>query len=219
MRSLMYGALTLIGALLVTAVATAKDSERAESTPAKPKLEVIGLEGEGRQATRKFELQQGLAILRVEHEGSSNFVVRLLDSKGREGQTLFNQIGEFAGTRGFEIREPGQYLLDVQADGPWKVEIVQPQPKTDDRNPQRYQGKGYDVTPFVTLDEGLAVFKLKHGGKSRFSAYLVDAQGRELAQLTNVLGAFDGSTPVRIEKPGVYFLNVAGDGDWAIELE
>lgn len=219
MRSLTYVALSLVGALLATTYVAAKDSEHSNNESAKPKLEVIDLEGEGRQATRKFELQRGLAILRVEHGGSSNFVVRLLDSKGRERQTLFNQSGEFAGTRGFEIREAGQYLLDVQADGPWKVEISQPEPQSDARNPQRYQGKGYDVTPFVTLDEGLSIFKLKHGGKSRFSAYLVDARGRELAQLTNVLGAFDGSTPVRIEKPGVYFLNVAGDGDWAIELE
>jgi hypothetical protein len=223
MRSLTYVALATVFTLLSAAVAGATDSEKPEPTAAKARwgeqLEIIELDGQGRQATRKFELQKGLAILRVEHEGSSNFVVRLLDSTGRKGQTLFNQIGEFTGTRGFEIREPGQYLLDVQADGPWQVEIVQPRPETAERGPQQYPGKGYDITPFVLLDEGLTVFKLKHGGQSRFSAYLVDANGRELEQLTSVVGEFDGSKPVRIEKPGVYFLNIGGDGEWTVEIE
>jgi hypothetical protein len=33
------------------------------------------------------------------------------------------------------------------------------------------------------------------------------------------LGAFDGSKPVSIEKPGIYFLNVGADGDWSIDVE
>lgn len=198
----------------------ADDSEHQEhSTDAKPKLTVTKLQGRGRQATKKFDLQAGLFIVRIKHEGNSNFIVRLLDASGREDQTIFNEVGRFHGTRGFELRRGSQCLIDVEADGAWQIEIVQPRPETADPAPQVYQGAGYTVTPFVSLDEGLKIFKLRHAGDGRFAAFLCNDQGRQIEQIVNVLGEFDGSKPYRVQEPGIYFLNVVADGKWEIEVE
>lgn len=197
-----------------------EESAHEEHAPApKPKLTVTKLQGRGRQATKKFDLQAGLFIVRIKHEGTSNFIVRLLDASGREDQTIFNEIGRFHGTRGFELRRGSQCLIDVEADGAWQIEIVQPRPETADPAPQEYQGSGCTVTPFISLNEGLTIFKLRHAGDSRFAAYLCNDQGRQIEQIVNVLGEFDGSKPYRVQEPGIYFLNVVADGKWEIEVE
>jgi hypothetical protein len=179
----------------------------------------INLAGKGRQASEKFFLQPGLGVFEIHHDGDSNLVVRLLDRDGKAVDTLFNQIGTFNGQRGFAIRQEGQYLLDVAADGNWTVAIRQPRPTEGQAVPRTLQGTGYDVTPFIQLDKGLNVFKMKHNGENRFTATLVDRDGRQVEPLINTLGHFDGSKPVSIEKPGIYFLNIGGDGQWTVDVQ
>ena len=179
----------------------------------------INLSGKGRQASEKFFLQPGLGVFEITHDGDSNVIVKLLDRDGKAIDTLFNQIGPFKGQRGFSIRQDGQYLLDVAADGNWTVAIRQPRPTEAQATPRTLTGTGYDVTPFIQLDKGLNVFKIKHDGENRFTVMLVDRDGRQVEPLINTLGRFDGSKPVSIEKPGIYFLNVAGDGQWSVEIQ
>src|SRR3989338_4370824 len=50
-----------------------------EKTP-----EVITLNGIGQQASNKFQLQKGFSIFKMTHNGSSNFIVNLLDSNGKQ---------------------------------------------------------------------------------------------------------------------------------------
>ena len=146
-------------------------------------------------------------------------MIRLLDEKGKDLDTLFNQIGTYNGEQGFAIPKGGRCLLDVAADGNWTVAIRQPRPIEGQALPTTLQGSGSDVTPFVQLDEGLVVFKMKHNGEARFRVTLRDQNGQLVDSLVNTLGAFDGSKPISIEKPGIYFLNVSADGDWSIDAE
>jgi hypothetical protein len=179
----------------------------------------IKVQGTGQQASEKFVLQPGLTMVEVSHDGQSNLIVRLLDEDGKSIDTLFNQIGTFRGAQGFGFATGGQRLLEVAADGNWTVAINQPQPTDAQPLPTELQGTGYEATPFIHLDKGLVVFKMKHNGESRFRVTLRDKDGRPVETLINTLGAFEGSKPVSIETPGVYFLNVGADGDWSIDAQ
>jgi hypothetical protein len=195
------------------------DADRSTDTNQPSADKAIKLDGKGRQASEKFMLEPGLAIFELNHDGESNVVIRLLDRDGKSVDTLFNQIGAFNGQRGFTIPEAGEYLLDVSADGNWAVAIRQPRPTTGRTDFDTLEGIGYGITPLVELEKGLNVFKMRHNGKGRFTVNLMDRDGHKIESLINTLGEFDGSKPVSVEKPGIYFLNVAGDGYWSIDLQ
>jgi hypothetical protein len=179
----------------------------------------IELQGKGRQASKKFNLQPGLCILEADNDGDTNFIVRLLDVNGKEVDTLVNQIGPFAGQIGFAVDRAGDCLLDVESNGQWTAKLTQPKPEVGQSIPTTLEGNGHKTTPFIKLDKGLVIFKLNHGGDGRFKVRLMDRDGRMVAPLLNTLGNFDGSKPVSIEKPGLYFLNISADGDWTVEAE
>lgn len=179
----------------------------------------IRLDGKGRQATEKFELESGLAIVQVENDGPSNFIVGLLDKNGDQVTNLFNEVDKFQGRRAFNIEKPGAYLLDVQATGAWSFSIQQPRVDGAESAPQTFEGNGMDVTPFVTLPKGLTVIEFQRDGEGRGIFTLLDSAGRAVEQIANELDAFQGSKPVKIQEEGVYFLNVYGDGNWTVKIK
>lgn len=105
----------------VAAPTTTEPAPEAAPEPAKP----ISLSGTGQAATEKFELKAGLATAKMTHQGSSNFSIFLMNSKGERTELLVNEIGDFDGSKALTIPSDGQYLLDVSASGPWTVEIKQ----------------------------------------------------------------------------------------------
>src|SRR5207248_2546315 len=92
------------------------DAPQATPTPI-PTLAPISLSGLGQQASNTFQLQQGLALFKMTHNGASNFIVQLLDSNGQDVDGLVNEIGSFHGSKAEGIQADGVYLFDVQADG------------------------------------------------------------------------------------------------------
>jgi len=179
----------------------------------------VRLQGTGRTASRKFDLAAGLAIFEVQHDGQANLVVRLLDDNGTVVETIFNQRGAFTGDRSAGVKRAGRYLLDIEADGPWSVNIFQPQPSRGESLPVSLQGTGYHATQFVHLNKGMTEFQITHNGKEQFRVTLFDRQGRQIDGLADELGAFEGSKSVNIAEAGIYLLNVAGDGDWTIDVQ
>jgi hypothetical protein len=177
------------------------------------------LSGRGRQASNKFTLTEGLTVFRTTHSGKSNYVVSLVNSDGDEVQTLFNKIGKYDGASGFEIKKAGDYLLNVQADGPWTFTIEQPRPENGKPSPTTITGNKADVSPFLALKKGLNVFKFDYKGEGTFAVTLVDRNGRPVEYLVNTLKAFDGSVPVKVPEDGIYFLNVNGEGDWQVDIQ
>lgn len=88
------------------------------------KFETMSLSGVGKKATENFFLPSGLLRFTLHHEGSSNFSVKLLNSDGEFIELLVNDIGDFDGSTAVAIDEEGEYLLNVEADGDWKIDIV-----------------------------------------------------------------------------------------------
>ena len=60
-------------------------------------------------------------VVAFEHDGSSNFIVKLLDGDGDTVEYLANEIGSFEGSSAIKIDKAAAYLLDVDADGSWSI--------------------------------------------------------------------------------------------------
>jgi hypothetical protein len=203
----------LLAAVIVcvgTLGARAQDCE--ESAP-------IKFSGKSSQATAKFKYSGGLCLWKVKHNGTSNFQVHLLDTKGREIDTCINEIGRYDGTQVIPIKKAGEYMLNVTADGAWSITIEEPKPTATQSKPYSIKGKGRAVSEFINLDDGAALFKVMHQGEGTFRVKLFDAKGRLIQHIAAVIGPFEGSKIFTIEDKGTYILNISGDGDWKVSIE
>ncbi len=90
-----------------------------------PVLETVNFQGHGQHETTKFDLNPGLAIFEINHDGDGHFAIVLLDDKGEYVQVLIETTGAFIGSTAAQIAESGTYSLDITADGNWKVGIEQ----------------------------------------------------------------------------------------------
>ncbi len=193
-----------------------------EPAPEEPKPEPVSqpdpieLSGAGETATEAFELETGLTVVKLTHQGQENFAVTLLDENGEMVDLLANEIGSFEGATALGVTE-GSYLLDVDAQGPWTATIRQPRP-TDPPKTQSFQGEGARAPRPFSLPQGLARFELSHQGQENFAVTLLDGDGNMVDLLANEIGNFQGSTAVSIPQDGAYALDVDADGPWTIEV-
>ncbi|MFH2055148.1 MAG: hypothetical protein ABIJ61_04250 [bacterium] len=212
MRKARWIAITTI-AVCVCVVATIDAARHGVNTP-----ENITLNGHGQQASPKFQLLDGLSVFDMKHVGSSNFSVVLLDSDGEYVELLANEIGHFDGSKPVSIPAKGTYILDIDADGPWEIEIKQPRlsraPDT-----KEFAGRGQQCSKIFQLKRGLSVFKMSHSGRSNFAVVLMDADGQHIELLANEIGRFSGSKAVGIPRSDLYIMDVMADGDWSIHIE
>lgn len=91
--------------------------------------ENISISGDGQEASQEFFLDEGLSIFSMKHSGSSNFAVWLLDSSGNKVDLLANEVEDFDGAKAVGISQSDDFVLDIEADGPWLVDISQPRPE------------------------------------------------------------------------------------------
>ncbi|MXV61265.1 hypothetical protein GS429_04140 [Natronorubrum sp. JWXQ-INN-674] len=131
---------------------------------------------------------------------------------------LFNAIGPFEGATG-ELVEPGEYVLDVDADGAWSISIRQPEPAGTDADvddlPVELQGEHADWAGPIGFD-GLVEAHGTHAGDANFivEVFPVDEPFPEL--VFNEIGPFEGETTLRAD--GVGYVVVEADGPWTLEV-
>jgi hypothetical protein len=49
--------------------------------------------------------------------------VHLLSREGKWVDLLANEVGDFNGSKAVGIKRDGIYILNIKADGPWKIAI------------------------------------------------------------------------------------------------
>ena len=76
-------------------------------------------------ATEFFELTRGVRRFEMSHRGDRNFIVWLLDKNGAKvpGGLVANEQGPFEGSRAIQVPKDDIYLLQVEANGPWVVQV------------------------------------------------------------------------------------------------
>jgi hypothetical protein len=179
----------------------------------------VKLSGAGDQASDKFKLEAGISTWEISHEGRSNFQVSLLSSDGKSTSMTVNEIGRYKGTQVVRVARAGEYLLNVKADGKWSITIKQPRPAEAPGKPLEATGSGPSVTRFVTLPEGLSVFKATHKGSGVFRVKLFDGEGHLVEQPVAVIGTYDGSKAVKVEQAGIYIVNISASGEWSLKVQ
>jgi len=85
--------------------------------------ETRGFSGDGTTITDFFQLSGGLTKFNLAHQGSRNFIVNLLDRNGARVGNLTNEVGSFDGSKAVRVPEDGVYLLQVDANGPWTIQV------------------------------------------------------------------------------------------------
>jgi hypothetical protein len=183
-----------------------------------PTIAPISLSGVGQQASHKFQLQQGLAIFKLTHNGSANFIVQLLDSNGKTIDYVVNEIGSFDGSKAEGIQNAGTYILDIQADGNWTVTIQQPRPTTAPSTTS-FRGKGQVATQLFRMRSGLKTIKMTHDGTANFIVQILDNNGNAVDYIVNEIGKFNGSKAEGIQNDGIYLFDIQADGNWTISIQ
>ncbi len=80
--------------------------------------------GDRKTATDFFWLSRGPKRFEMTHQGDGKFSVRLLDKNGAKvGARLVNRKGSFNGSRSVQIPKDGIYLLQIEANGPWTIQL------------------------------------------------------------------------------------------------
>ena len=180
----------------------------------------INLSGNGQTATNPFELESGLAIFTMTHQGQRNFIVGLIDSSGKDvNPVVANSIGPSEVSKAVNIPKKDDHLLNVNADGPWTIEVNQPRPSSAPATTS-FDGSGDAATSLFELSSGLHTINMSHQGERNFIVALLDKNGKAVDPVVaNEIGVANPSKAVRVPKEDIYLLNVTADGPWTIEIE
>jgi len=177
-------------------------------------LESYSFSGSGQSVESGIEIDGGLTVIRASHSGESNFQVSLEDD-GEFSDSFINVIGDFDGAQA-DLIDSGEYILDVNADGSWDIEITQPRDSSGDSLPESLSGNGPDVIGPIQFD-GTHIAEGSHSGESNFQVRIHPMEGRFSEGVFNEIGEFDGETTFSFN--GVGWVDINADGDWDIDIE
>ena len=85
----------------------------------------LSLSGTGPMASQFMYLNSGLVTFSGSYGGMNTFKVDLLDQNGKLVQTAISQIGSYRGSQSIGITQPGIYLLNIDADSSWHLDVSQ----------------------------------------------------------------------------------------------
>ena len=204
-------------------------------------------EGQGSAFTNRFDITDGILYLTATHQGNSEFAVQVLTDWHLQSQSATGALhsgtgsprgsvasietsGSYDGIRAHQVSQaqlfgltPGTYLMQVTADGAWKVELTQPVWDSGDSPPFNWSGSGDDVKGPLNLETGTRSVDITHDGSSNFVVELVKGDGTLAEKLVNITGPYDGSVEVKIHPiigltPDIYGLIITADGAWTIDF-
>jgi hypothetical protein len=204
-------------------------------------------EGQGNTQTARFDITDGILYMKASHQGGSDFAVRILTEQhlasksatgglhsgtGSPRGALYSieTAGAYDGVRAHQVSPaqlfgltPGTYLMQVTADGAWRVELTQPVWDSGESPPFNWSGAGDDVKGPINLETGTKSVAVTHSGSSNFVVELINSDGTLAENLVNIVGSYDGSVEVKIHSmigltPDIYGLVITADGEWTVDF-
>jgi hypothetical protein len=84
--------------------------------------------GNGNKMSELFHLEKGILKVTFDHKGKGLGTVYLKDRNGKNLEMIINEIGNFRGSKGFNVPYTGKYFLNVEADQNtnWSLLIEKP---------------------------------------------------------------------------------------------
>lgn len=159
-----------------------------------------------RNGTVPVTTGEGIYRARISYTGDRTFVVLSIDSLGRSTM-LASSYGAYKGCS--LLLGEGPYTLEVEANGPWTIELE----RVETVDAAAFSGRGESVTDMAVLPGGQ--YRLIHDGKSNFLVWAYTTAGEQL--LTNRLGRADETVTVDVPEDSLVFFVVRADGKWTIE--
>lgn len=173
--------------------------------------------GTGTRTAGPFPIEGGFTAFSLQHDGSSNFIVKLVPGSGGREYYLANEIGAWQGVNAESI-PAGDYYLDVAADGAWQIAVEQPRPTQGDISDAA--GEFSDTYPTYLGPfefEGVTKVTGRYSGDSNFIVKLLSIDGGLAELLFNEIGQFEGQALINQE--GYGWIEVEATGSWTIQLE
>jgi hypothetical protein len=194
-------------------------------------------------ATVPFDLEAGLAIVELTHQGEGDFLVDLLpveegDSAApparleffgdgtntRPALVLAEKTGSVDTSRAVGILTAGEHVFDVKATGPWTIRVEQPRPSSVPP-PTMFSGNDDTATPLFQLSEGPKEITATNPAGGKLQISLLDSEGNEVGSVpedesgqSESMPATTLSSTVDIPEAGVYVFDVQADSLWTIEI-
>ena len=198
-------------------------------------------------ATDSFELDSGLAIVEMTHQGEGTFVVNLLSAKREESPSRTSERIEFSGdqsggsnteevvslvdgsgpiraSRAVGIPAPDSHLFEVKADGPWTIEVEQPSPSSAPEI-TNFGDDASAATPAFQLSSGPKQVTVTNPLRGALVVSLLDKEGQEVepAFVNEIHGYTQPpsealSTMLDVPEEDVYLFDVQADNLWTIEI-
>ncbi len=198
-------------------------------------------------ATEPFELEPGLAIVEMNHQGGGDFAVNLLSARQEEAAptsepivfsgdqsggenteaafALAKKTGPVNVSKAVNVPAAGEHLLEVKADGPWTIKVEQPRPSSAPET-SSFSGNHDTATPFFRLSSGPKRVTTTNPREENLEISLLDKDGNAVKPAfvneTDQAGldpSSNVSTTVDIDEDGIYLFNVRTDGLWTIQIE
>lgn len=86
--------------------------------------------GRGDDVIGPIAIEAGITPASLTHGGSGNFIVQLVSVDGARSDYIVNEIGQYDGSQAIRAQDnaliglvPGLYVMVIQADGDWTVEL------------------------------------------------------------------------------------------------
>jgi len=143
------------------------------------------------------------------------------DGAGR-GQIAVDRDA-FQGSRAIAVRESGNYVVEITADGGWELEVTHPIPTESvvQLLPLKVSGTGTQAVYFVKTKPGLHTVTLTHQGRSAFVVSVMNSNARQFDRIIEAPGEFSGTAAITVRsRPFDYLIfDIRADGDWTMEIE
>lgn len=179
--------------------------------PPEPAFAPIQLSGVGSSVPRFDIPADEAAIATLTHSGAANFIVWAVGETGEQQDLLVNTIGGYTGTVLFdEASGSHSVAFDIEADGPWTIEI---KPITDAfrwDGSAALSGVGDDVAILDPPSSGLKSVTVTHQGDGNF---MIWAYGPSTDLLVNEIGPYSGEA---LLNDGTVFFEIGANGPWTI---
>ena len=121
--------------------------------------------------------------------------------------------------------EPGTVSIEVTADGPWTIDLLQGVPPGGKQPPVDWKSSGQGVIKWIDFPSGNFKLNMEHTGTKIFQAYLLKSDGSHTEMMVDNAGSWSGNRLINFSKdyvfglePGLYALAIVADGEWTVTI-